>query len=434
MENNIVRDSRGRFPEVRSFLSEEFKSNICDNYLDNNTLENISKTSGLSTTLICSILKERNIRRRPAGFQRNHKEFRIIKAKIIKAEKDKNPWNKRKDIEKRKEEIFELYEQDYSIKKIADLMGCDFGVIKRILLQNNKTLKYARLAGHHKEIVEMYINNNISSKKIADIFGCCSERILDILHMNNVLMKGPTYFNKKEIRVYKNKRMDLWSIKESIKEDYSKTQSIYQLSKKYKCSTNILTRILKSMDVKIIKEDNINRRRADVWPNQKSILDAYANGAPVSSIAKSFKCDYGVIRNILKKNNIKIRSGHSYMTELKKQQFINRMKPIREIMVFPKKDTKIEIKIQNYLQQLGYEFFTHRYMKEIEHGYQCDILIPAMNLVIECDRDYWHAYPTGRDIDHIRTKELLEKGFKVLRLWECEIKKLSLEQFKEKLI
>jgi very-short-patch-repair endonuclease len=35
--------------------------------------------------------------------------------------------------------------------------------------------------------------------------------------------------------------------------------------------------------------------------------------------------------------------------------------------------------------------------------------------------------------DHIRTKELLDKGFKVLRLWEFEIRKMDLEKFREKL-
>ncbi len=100
--------------------------------------------------------------------------------------------------------------------------------------------------------------------------------------------------------------------------------------------------------------------------------------------------------------------------------------------IFPTKDTKIEVKIQNFLKQLGIEYFTHQYMK-IEHGYQCDILIPSMNLVIECDGDYWHKYPTGNDIDHIRTSELLSKGFKVLRLWEHEIKKLDLNKFKQKI-
>ena len=94
--------------------------------------------------------------------------------------------------------------------------------------------------------------------------------------------------------------------------------------------------------------------------------------------------------------------------------------------------SSIEIKIQNFLKILGIEFFTHQYMK-IEHGYQCDILIPSMNLVIECDGCYWHKYPVGRDIDHIRTSELLSKGFKVLRLWQNEIELMNVNDFQNKL-
>lgn len=104
----------------------------------------------------------------------------------------------------------------------------------------------------------------------------------------------------------------------------------------------------------------------------------------------------------------------------------------RKDYVFPIKDTSIEVKIQDFLKKLGIEFFTHQYIN-IKHGYQCDILIPSMNLVIECDGDYWHKYPVGNDIDHIRTKELIEKGFKVLRLWEFEIKEMKLNDFKEKI-
>lgn len=99
----------------------------------------------------------------------------------------------------------------------------------------------------------------------------------------------------------------------------------------------------------------------------------------------------------------------------------------------PKQDSTIEVKIQTFLKELGIEFFTHQYMK-IEHGYLCDILIPCMNLVIECDGDYWHKYPIGLDRDHIRTKELIEKGFKVLRLWEFEIRAMDVNQFKNKLM
>ena len=117
-----------------------------------------------------------------------------------------------------------------------------------------------------------------------------------------------------------------------------------------------------------------------------------------------------------------------------KEQYPNLgLRGTRANQIIPFKDSSIEIKIQNFLKELNIEFFTHQYRKEIEHGYQCDIFIPSMNLVIECDGNYWHSYPTGREIDHIRTKELLEKGFKVLRLWEIEIKEMNLEKFKERL-
>lgn len=109
-----------------------------------------------------------------------------------------------------------------------------------------------------------------------------------------------------------------------------------------------------------------------------------------------------------------------------------KIKEWRKHFVVPKKDTSIEVKVQKYLKRLQIEYFTHQYIN-IEHGYQCDILIPSMNLVIECDGDYWHKYPIGTDIDHIRTSELIKKGFKVLRLWEFEIRKMNLNEFKFRL-
>jgi very-short-patch-repair endonuclease len=105
----------------------------------------------------------------------------------------------------------------------------------------------------------------------------------------------------------------------------------------------------------------------------------------------------------------------------------------RKNIIIPLRDTRIEVKIQNFLKQLNIDFFTHQYIKEIEHGYQCDILVPSMSLIIECDGDYWHKYPIGNELDHIRTKELMEKGFKVLRLWENEIKVMNVNKFKERL-
>jgi very-short-patch-repair endonuclease len=106
---------------------------------------------------------------------------------------------------------------------------------------------------------------------------------------------------------------------------------------------------------------------------------------------------------------------------------IAKIKEARAQQIFPVEDTAIEVKIQNYLKELQVDFFTHHYIKDIEHSYRCDIFIPAMELIIECDGNYWHKYPIGTDIDNIRTRELIAKGFKVLRLWESEIKNMSKE-------
>ena len=121
-----------------------------------------------------------------------------------------------------------------------------------------------------------------------------------------------------------------------------------------------------------------------------------------------------------------------------------KMKEHRATQIFPLKDSKPEIKIQNFLEQLGITFLTHKYIK-IEHSYQCDIFIPSMNFIIECDGNYWHGHPSipikkltkriikSREIDNLRTKELQEQGFRVLRLWESDIKKMNLNDFINKL-
>jgi len=131
------------------------------------------------------------------------------------------------------------------------------------------------------------------------------------------------------------------------------------------------------------------------------------------------------------------------------------MKIRRMSQIFPKIDTSIEIKIQNFLKELKIGFFTHYYCKEINHSYQCDIFIPVQKnrdrfikqpIIIECDGDYFHgntnhsrykilteAQRCQREEDYVRTKELTEAGFKVIRLWESDIKNLDLTVFKNKI-
>lgn len=156
--------------------------------------------------------------------------------------------------------------------------------------------------------------------------------------------------------------------------------------------------------------------------NTKAIMNKPEMKEKISNAIKKYFNEHPEVRKRLSE----IQKGKKHSEETKRKLKIARSK-----RVLPKKDTKIEVKIQEFLKFLGIEFFTHQYM-HIEHGYQCDIFIPSLNMVIECDGDYWHKYPTGNIIDNIRTKELLQRGFKVLRLWENEINKMDINNFRRR--
>jgi G:T-mismatch repair DNA endonuclease (very short patch repair protein) len=160
-----------------------------------------------------------------------------------------------------------------------------------------------------------------------------------------------------------------------------------------------------------------------------------------------------------KKGNIPWNTGlkgthFSFSTEFKKgispwikgkhhsEETIKKMKEKRALQIVPVKDTKIEVKIQDFLKKLGIEFLTHQYIN-IKHAYQCDIFIPTMKMIIECDGDYWHGnplkYPQPNQMqieqieeDVIRTKELLKNRYKVLRIWEQEINQMNIKDFIKK--
>lgn len=87
------------------------------------------------------------------------------------------------------------------------------------------------------------------------------------------------------------------------------------------------------------------------------------------------------------------------------------------LRIFPKKDTTIERLFQ---QELDKRDIPYRKHVVLLNRYQVDLFIDR-NIVIECDGDYWHNYPFGREEDKTRDKKLYDAGFRVLRFWEHEI-------------
>lgn len=213
------------------------------------------------------------------------------------------------------------------------------------------------------------------------------------------LRKGKTY---EEIYHSKIKAQE---IKNKIKEKRAK--QIISEEHKRKISEANKRRIVSEETKLKISNSNMGKMRSEETKKKLSLI----NLGKISPMkGKSYEDEYGIE---------------------KAKEIKQKVKDSRATQVFPLKDSSIELKIQGFLKQLGIDFFIHKYMN-IEHGYQCDIFIPSMNMVIECDGDYWHKYPTGREIDKIRTSELIKEGFKVLRLWEHEINGMTIPSFLNK--
>jgi len=217
---------------------------------------------------------------------------------------------------------------------------------------------------------------------------------------------------------------------------------------------------------RFIKGHKINLgKKMDPLAIQKAVESKRLNGAYQISANKAKKrCSgktyeeiYGQRTSDIKRKigikslgrvpSIKGKSFECYFGKEIAKKLKDNLKEKRAKQIMPMKDTQIELKIQKFLTDLNIEFYSHYYISEITHAYQCDVLIPVQNgiikkTIIECDGDYWHGNPNKYlnpnkwqkeqiEEDKIRTQELIEKGFRVIRLWENKIKKINLEEFKE---
>jgi len=91
------------------------------------------------------------------------------------------------------------------------------------------------------------------------------------------------------------------------------------------------------------------------------------------------------------------------------------------------KPTSIEIAIQQALDKLEIKYEAHKVI-----GYlTVDLYIPELNLVVECDGDYWHNLPEQKHADMRRDYWLRSQGFRVARIWEKEINESAMTTIKK---
>jgi len=252
---------------------------------------------------------------------------------------------------------------------------------------------------------------------------------------------------------------------------YKESNSCPQIADKYNTTQATINRIIKenSGEVRTISESRkgkgpnikwteertekrIATRKKNGWLNKNPTLSKrrFSEANKGKHPKTEWKKGHKMVRTL--EHNLKI--GKATLRRKEKFGYINSPETRRKIrgsrakMKYPKFDTSIEIKIQKYLKKIGMEFYTHQYMK-INLAYQCDVFIPSQfgiskPIVLECDGDYWHGNLNKFDYrklplkikiqkirDFERTAQLEEKGYRVIRLWECDIRKMTLKEFKK---
>ncbi len=252
---------------------------------------------------------------------------------------------------------------------------------------------------------------------------------------NGKFFKGHTPWNK-------NKRISL--DKDLIKKLYlNKELSTIEIANEMNTSQKTIYNRLKEMGIKTRKSNEhpqrIKEKIRDTLKRKGIRPKEIYSGVRWNKGLKNSQIPWNKNKIGLQVSNKKGKTYEELYGEEKSNKFKSIIKEARSKQVLPVKDTTIEVKIQNLLKQLGIEFATHQYMKEIEHSYQCDIMIPVQKgidrkTIIECFGDYWHNRPIGREVDIKRCNELRENGWRVLVFWEAEIRPMELLNIQEKLI
>ena len=372
--------------------------------------------------------------------------------RFVKGRKNEN---KRVDI--KRSIVIKLYNEDkLSSIKIAKKLDCSKTVILRILRENKINMRKG-LGLNEEEIIKLYCEDKISPNKIVKNLNGSMQPVYSILRKRNLISKEVLLKVRKEIPAHNKINFSDKDTKKIIYLYQNKKKTANKISKIFLVRTQPIYRIL--------KENGIKRRRRKYYLDEKEIVEKYKQIKSVNEIAKKYNCDSKVILRILRINNIDLTKYkkpssikgltlEKFHGEKKGKEIRKKMKEHRATQIFPLKDSKIELKIQDFLTLLKIEFLTHKYMN-IKNGYQCDVFIPVQEgipqkIVIECDGDFFHCNPnkysedfvlfpntkntkTAKErwkLDDSRTNQLIEKGFKVIRIWEHEIKVMELNEFK----
>lgn len=134
----------------------------------------------------------------------------------------------------------------------------------------------------------------------------------------------------------------------------------------------------------------------------------------------SNRISLGIVDRTPQKNAAKKYMLNKWKDENYKKQQLKKMS-----IYYIKNQTSIEKKIQSLLQQLNIEYESQKCI----YNFIVDFYLPKYNIIIECDGDYWHNLQHIVKRDIIKNKIFNDNDYKMIRIQEKQIKRLTKEFF-----
>ncbi|MFA6074000.1 MAG: NUMOD3 domain-containing DNA-binding protein [Candidatus Woesearchaeota archaeon] len=181
-----------------------------------------------------------------------------------------------------------------------------------------------------EEIVKMYTEGNKSIKKIAELMGCDICVINRVLKENEIIIKPNKNYTINNLGKYKEKRQDIWDKEDEIIKMYTEEdKSLNQIKAIFNCSSKPICKILKENNIKMKNRgaqkghhSNAKFNRAKNFgkyvekivftPEQKEKIIKLFDIELLSAkeISKYFNCSWGTIIRFLKKEGIDVSKNH----------------------------------------------------------------------------------------------------------------------------
>ena len=154
-----------------------------------------------------------------------------------------------------------------------------------------------------EDICNYYLDNH-TIEQTGEKFNGSTTIIRSILKKNSI----PTRTNS-DVK----KRWDVWENEDIICKSYSEDyMSLNQIGEQYGVSDGVIRRILKSNNIDI-RSNLGNCRRYDLWKQESQICSEYKKGHSLNQISHDYNCSPVTIKRILEKNNITIVNGSEQM-------------------------------------------------------------------------------------------------------------------------